>query len=194
VLLALLQRVEKRVLFLRRELGEAGALLVDGADRVAEQLSRRERQLIALARRSRLPRTAAVEPLAGAPRAAELLVDVIRHARFERARSGLVLRNQSSDRGFDERGFRRIEVHIRDPRQRLLRFCWKCGGNACSAGRLEQPPPGKIGGAIDGAIVALGHVGLLARRWRRKPPRPWNARSALATPLMEPGNVTRNRR
>jgi hypothetical protein len=69
--------MEQRVLFLRREFRESWMLLVDRAERVTKELCRRERQLITLRRRTRLPGAAAIQAFTGAPRAAELLVDVV---------------------------------------------------------------------------------------------------------------------
>ena len=77
-----------------------------------EEFGRREGQLVALARRTRLPRTAAVEPLARAPGAGQLLVDVVRNAGFECARPIGRRRESDARRRLDERGFLVVEKQI----------------------------------------------------------------------------------
>src|SRR6202007_1920928 len=77
-------------------------LLVDRSKCGPEQFSRRERKLVSLAWRARLPGTAAVQTLPCPPCAPPLLVDEVRHASFDGARPSIVGRDQTSDRGHDE--------------------------------------------------------------------------------------------
>src|ERR1700730_5547604 len=67
---------------------------IDGAQRRMKQLCRREWQLITLTRRSRLPWAASIQPLARAPRAAQLLVEVVGNPRTQCTRSGLIRGDQ----------------------------------------------------------------------------------------------------
>ena len=59
----------------------------------AEELLRRERQLVALLRRRVAERPLEIQPGPRAPRAGELLVDEVRDARLERARPEVVRRD-----------------------------------------------------------------------------------------------------
>src|SRR5262249_5401875 len=77
-----------------------------------EEFGRRERQLVSLARRAGLPGAAAIEPLTRAPRAVELLVEVIRDARFERARPFVVGRDETRDGRLDEGRLLGVEEEI----------------------------------------------------------------------------------
>src|SRR5258708_38412854 len=63
---------------------------IDGAQRRMKELRRRERQLIALRRRSLLPWAASIQPLARAPRAAQLLIEIIGNPGTHCAGPGLV--------------------------------------------------------------------------------------------------------
>src|SRR5258708_25357366 len=63
---------------------------IDGAQRRMKELRRRERQLIALRRRSLLPWAASIQPLARAPRAAQLLIEIIGNPGTHCAGPGLI--------------------------------------------------------------------------------------------------------
>src|SRR6202035_741198 len=86
--------------------------LVDRRECRVEELGRRERQLVALAWRTLLPWAAAVKPFARAPGARQLLVDIVRHGGFERARPFSVGGDQPRDCGFDEGGFLGVEKDV----------------------------------------------------------------------------------
>src|SRR5882724_3410229 len=121
VLVAGLKAAEIGILLVgahRRE-GSAGLcqLLVDRRERRVEELGGCERQLIALAWRALLPRAAAVESFAPAPGAGQLLVDVVRHGGFERARPLFIDRDQPRGGSVDEGGFLRAEKDISDRRR-----------------------------------------------------------------------------
>src|ERR1700730_9422362 len=62
-----------------------GQFLVDGTQRGSKQFGRSIGELVSLAGCAGLPGTTAIESLARAPSARQLLVDVIWHAGFERA-------------------------------------------------------------------------------------------------------------
>jgi hypothetical protein len=81
-------------------------------ERSPKQLRGREWQLVALTWRSRLPGAAAIEPLAGTPRAGQLLIDVVRHTRFDRAAPLVVLGDQARDGHFDEGRLVGIEEQV----------------------------------------------------------------------------------
>ena len=82
---------------------DAWAVAADGAQAGVKKLAGREGQLITLRRRSRLPWTAAVQPLTRAPRTAQLLIEIIGNPSAEGSRSHLVRRYQPLARGLDEK-------------------------------------------------------------------------------------------
>src|SRR5262249_2050983 len=115
ILAAAFERVQIGVLLVDAQLGEAAGGLelgVDRRNRGAEQFGRREGQLVALAWRTLLPRPAAIETFAGAPGAAELLVDVVRDPRFARTRPLIVGRNQARNRCLDEGRLVAVEEEV----------------------------------------------------------------------------------
>ncbi len=122
ILAARLEAFEIVVLFVRTHFRKwpLCEILVDCGQRGSEQFRWRKGKLVALARRSWLPWTAAIESLARAPSAAQLLVDVIWNAGLERPGPLFILRDQARNRGLDEGGFLIVEKQIGGP-ARLLR-------------------------------------------------------------------------
>src|SRR3984957_2060770 len=108
----------------------------DGAQTGVEKLAGREGQLITLRRRSRLPWTAAVQPLARAPCTAQLLIEIIGNASIESSGSQLVHRYQPLARCLDEEHLIGIEEKInRFARCRVARrFCGGCRGGGGPGG------------------------------------------------------------
>src|SRR6202023_2681306 len=89
--------------------------LVDCGQRGSEQFRRRVRKLVTLARGPCLPGTAAIESLARAPSAAQLLVDVVWNAGLERPGPLFILRDQALNRGLDEGEFLIVEKQVGRP-------------------------------------------------------------------------------
>src|SRR6267378_2083620 len=85
---------------------------IDGAQRRMKELRRRERQLITLRRRSRLPWAAPIQPLAGAPGAAELLVQIIGNPGSQCTRPRLVRGDQPLAGRLDEEHLRGVEEEV----------------------------------------------------------------------------------
>src|SRR5438132_568387 len=111
ILAARLETFEIVVLFVRTHFrkGSLCELFVDCGQRGSEQFRRREGKLVTLTWRPRLPGTAAIQPLARAPRATELLVDVVWNASLERPGPLFILWDQPRNRGLDEGGFFIVE-------------------------------------------------------------------------------------
>src|ERR1700722_9114013 len=87
-------------------------IAIDGTQRGMEELGRRERQLITLRRRSRLPRTASIQPLARTPSAAQLLIEIVGDPGRERARPRLIRGDQPLTSCLDEEYFPGIEEEV----------------------------------------------------------------------------------
>src|ERR1700686_3603992 len=85
---------------------------VDGAQRRMKEFRRRERQLIALRRRSRLPWAASIQPLARSPRAAQLLVEIIGNPGAQCSRPRLVRGDQPLAGGLDKEHLRGVEEEV----------------------------------------------------------------------------------
>src|SRR5882724_12301600 len=85
---------------------------IDGAERRMKEFRRCERQLITLGRCSRLPWTASIQPLARAPGAAQLLIEIVGNPGAQSTRPRLVRRDQPLARGLDEEHLRGIEEEI----------------------------------------------------------------------------------
>src|ERR1700722_16844058 len=67
---------------------------IEGTQRGMEEFCRRERQLVTLRRRSRLPRTASIQPLARTPCATQLFIEVVGNPGRECARPRLIRGDQ----------------------------------------------------------------------------------------------------
>src|SRR5208282_2231612 len=116
VLASGLKTSEIRVLLLRVH-GSEGCpglrqLLVDRIDRCSKQFRGRERQLVALARRTGLPRSTSIETFADPPRASELLVDVVGNAGCMRAWPLIVFRDEPCHGRFNERCFLAVQKQV----------------------------------------------------------------------------------
>src|SRR5258707_3350914 len=85
---------------------------IDGAQRRMKELRRRERQLIALRRRSLLPWAASIQPLARAPRAAQLLIEIIGNPGTHCAGPGLVGGDQPLAGRLDKQHFGGVEEEV----------------------------------------------------------------------------------
>src|SRR5277367_1352983 len=85
---------------------------IDGAECRMEQFRRRERQLVALTRCSRLPRAAAIQSLSRTPGAAKLLIEVVRNACAQCTRPRLIRRDQPLAGGFYKEHLFGIEKEI----------------------------------------------------------------------------------
>src|SRR5262249_12014984 len=107
-----LQAVQIGVLLCCRQLGERRLgleLRIDRSERSPVEFGGREGELVALARSAGLPGAAAVKPLASAPRAIQLLVNIIRNASFESARPFVVRWDKTRNRSLDEGCFFGVE-------------------------------------------------------------------------------------
>src|SRR6266851_4616681 len=85
---------------------------IDGAQRRMKELRRRERQLIALSRRSRLPWAASIQPLARAPRAAQLLIEIIGNPGTQCTRPRLIRGDQPFAGRLDKEHFGGVEEEV----------------------------------------------------------------------------------
>src|ERR1700732_4356635 len=129
----------------------------DGAQAGVKKLAGREGQLITLRRRSRLPWTAAVQPLARAPCTAQLLIEIIGNRGPEGSRSQLVRRYQPLARCLDEEHFIGIEEKINGfARCRVARrFCggWRSRGGGgqqrCGRNHTRSADRGDKGSPCD---------------------------------------------
>src|ERR1700733_2435167 len=110
------QRFQIGVLCLTRQGVEGGAarleLPMNGAQCRMKEFRRRERQLVSLGRSSGRPRPASVQPLPGAPCAAELPVEKVANTGVDGARSRLIRRDQTLAGGLDEEHFLGIEEQV----------------------------------------------------------------------------------
>src|SRR5258706_9544827 len=87
-------------------------LAIDGSEGRMKEFRRRERQLITLARCSRLPWTASIQPLARAPGSAQLLIEIVGNPGAQSTRPRLVRRDQPLAGSLDEEHLRGIEEEI----------------------------------------------------------------------------------